>query len=1257
MAQVTIYQVESRVLSALSASEGVALLRDLLWCEASRVSVPRQKIVMSLNNTVKDGGVDAKVEDAPATESLLIRGSSFFQLKTGKSFKPWEPSAIRKELFGKSSAKPSKRLLGPALKKCLDNGGRYVLVTMGHDLQPIEHTNAVDTLRQYLKAAGYKKPNVDVYGQGQIIGLLSQFPSLSLGLNQRAEFSFQSAESWSRNADMAAELKLGAQQSELIEEIRSAVRGTSHQHIRIIGEPGIGKSRLVLEAVRSGDIAPSVIYVPNGEEFQQSQLFNELLRPDRQLFATLVIDDCDDRGRASIWNALRHRTNVKIVSIDHGPEESSDSLMLVLPCPPLPDDRIAEIISSYTKTKADLSNWASFCGGSPRVAHAVGENLKQNPNDLLKSPANVPIWERFILGHKRRSGVEAERLTTALRHIAVFSRFGFEQPVQNEARFISEWVREADPTITWAAFQQIVTHYKKRRILQGRHTLFIVPRALQVYLWKGFWDEFGRGFDFDSFFSRMPASLRRWFLQLFVYAHTSPVATDVVRNILSPLTGPFSDKHFLLSDAGARFVSHLAEAEPSATLYLIENTYGTWPLEDLRGWHTGRQDIVWALEKIAAWEDTCSRVIRVLCRMSIAENAKNSNNSTGLFCGLFHVMAPTQAPASIRLPLIEELLDNSDPHYRTLGLTACGQWLDTRGYTRIVGAEYQGLRPRINFWVPKTYGELWGYWKSAWELLFKKTRGWPTNERSLANKQLIESAAGLLRVKTLAPIVLKALFDLAKDTATDTSQLTSFVISTLRFREDSLEKYVVNRLKILDRQITGTSLLSRITRYVLNTTWDEDYRVHKDKVIDEVLPIKKRRQLVKELSSKPSDLYQLLPKLAGAEGHKLYEFAKEIASSAHSSALLSRLVVCQRKLLPEMKTQFIGGYFSGVREIDRKVWEKEVLALLNSKVLREVGIDVILRSGYSEKITKKLISLFEQRHISPRGFSRLGWSAAENEVSSGTAEGAIRALLSKGTRETSESAIELLHHYYLNKERPRALPELLTYRALTSRGLFTSKTTNTMVGYYWYEVAKIFRSQCPKFDIKLFNHILRNVKDLYGGKVGDYPSKMADAIARDNPQETWKIVEKLLAAKSPRSYSVRYWLTDSGFDDKPNRGSITNFPPDVVMSWVRKAPKQRAPIIASCLPKTLNAAEGGLLTKMFIETYSNETRMSGHLISHFWTGSWTGPESSYLSKKRDEARTWLSDAAESNLRSWLLNYIDYLNKRVAESEIREEREF
>ena len=55
-----------------------------------------------------------------------------------------------------------------------------------------------------------------------------------------------------------------------------------------------------------------------------------------------------------------------------------------------------------------------------------------------------------------------------------------------------------------------------------------------------------------------------------------------------------------------RFIRYLSEADPDGTLALLERTIKTWSHEELHAWNTGRQDIVWALEKIAVWMNCLS---------------------------------------------------------------------------------------------------------------------------------------------------------------------------------------------------------------------------------------------------------------------------------------------------------------------------------------------------------------------------------------------------------------------------------------------------------------------------------------------------------------------------------------------------------------------------------------------------------------------------------------------------------------------------
>lgn len=100
----------------------------------------------------------------------------------------------------------------------------------------------------------------------------------------------------------------------------------------------------------------------------------------------------------------------------------------------------------------------------------------------------------------------------------------------------------------------------------------------------------------------MPESLYAWFMRSFIYAQGSESARDVVKSVLHPSSGLFSNREFLISENGSAFVNVLAEADPAATLALLRATILSWTDDELTELKKSRQSFAWALEKIAVWK-------------------------------------------------------------------------------------------------------------------------------------------------------------------------------------------------------------------------------------------------------------------------------------------------------------------------------------------------------------------------------------------------------------------------------------------------------------------------------------------------------------------------------------------------------------------------------------------------------------------------------------------------------------------------------
>ena len=344
------------------------------------------------------------------------------------------------------------------------------MVVLGHDLTTEQRDQAKNWLVEYFGACGFSNIPIHILGAGEIAGVLGLHPSLCLEINGLGDVRFQTVGSWKASADMTPSLSLGALQGQFVDQLRQILEDPAIQHVRVVGEPGIGKTRLVLEAIYGKEnLSASTMYFRQASDFQGTVFFNDLMREGEARSAILVIDECENRERTDIWAALKGRPGIKFVTIDHGPDTASGAGMQTLQAPLLEREQIENILRSYLPGTQLLHNWAMWCEGSARVAHALGENLRDHPEDILRSPDTVQIWDRFISGYG--SDVEGGKARTVLMHIALFEMFGYLPPVQEEADFVSALVQKADPSITRQKFDQIVHYYLQRRILQGDRTL------------------------------------------------------------------------------------------------------------------------------------------------------------------------------------------------------------------------------------------------------------------------------------------------------------------------------------------------------------------------------------------------------------------------------------------------------------------------------------------------------------------------------------------------------------------------------------------------------------------------------------------------------------------------------------------------------------------------------------------------------------------------------------------------------------------
>ncbi|MDE0041014.1 MAG: hypothetical protein OXT74_03195, partial [Candidatus Poribacteria bacterium] len=815
----TIFTVNNSDLERLDPHTAVDFFRNMLWAEARRIGIDISKIHVSSAIHVADGGIDASVEDVQIETGcgIIKQGKTSYQIKSGAA-EPWKPPFIERELFRDGT--PNRRSLGNSIRACLDIGGTYILVCTGIDLVESQRLNAIDHIKKCLKNCDYPKAEVDVWSQNNLIGFIKFFPSLALQITGNDEAAFQSHVSWLSDGELGVKFVPGESQIKLIADIQNELRRSDDTvHVRLLGEPGIGKTKVVLEATRTDDISPLVIYC-TASQFRDSYLMNQILRDDNKFSAVLVIDECDADSRYYIWNKLRHRgSRIKLITIYNDYDPNSDRGISEFEISGLEDEQIRAIIQGYNVSNEQAERYLEFSGGAPRMAHHVGRTLESDPGDPSELLTDDYLYKSFYIDFRSEDSdsQESEERESVLQYIALFKRFGFERSVVSEAQAIAKKVEADNPLMTWSKFQKTVDRLRNRKILQGEFTLYLTPKALHIKLWTEWWRIHGNSFDLQEFTQDLPPKLIEWFYEMFIYAAESEAASQIVKDLLGP-NGPFQNNEYLKTKLGSSFFLALTEANPKYALNCLSCTVGTWNREALLQFKEGRREVILALEKIALRRELFVDAAEILLALGEAENESFSNNASGTFTELFSPgigrLAPTEASPLERFSVLKKAFDSDSKEQRSLALKACSAALEPRSSSITYGTRYKGLREEPELWMPKTYGEIWDSYKKVWGLLDDQLNRLPYDESKECAMILLGRAREISRIPDLAEMVVKTISAIVEKRCVKDKHVIDTISHILHYDHEDIPVETRELWKQLMDKLVTPDFQSMMKRYV-----------------------------------------------------------------------------------------------------------------------------------------------------------------------------------------------------------------------------------------------------------------------------------------------------------------------------------------------------------------------------------------------------------------------------------------------------------
>lgn len=1249
----SIFTVTKEDLARLSAEEAVDRFRDLLWAEATTLGIGKNLINVSTAITVSDGGVDAVVRDAPAKsgQGIIKLGLTCYQIKTG-DYALSNRANIRKILF---TPRSKGKELEPKVKSCLDNGGTLVVVLFGWDIPGNkaieEYTNSFrEQLRIFDKQ--YTNAQIEVWLPNLLIGFFNTFPSLALKVRGLENALFQSHRSWSLNDDMQRSFERGAAQDELISSLQTALRqsnGAIHVHVR--GEAGIGKTRCVLEAISTDDLAPLVIYCNDASKFNDSNLMHAFLREDDASSAILVLDECDPETRRSIWNRLKHRgSRIKLITI-HNEFDFVSSDIACFDTPPLGQDKVSSIIQGYGTSEYDANHYAELCNGSPRVAHIIGMNLKNNPRDPLGSMDD--IWDRFIVGSEHHNSESVPQRFVILRHLALFMKFGYGRQFSLEAKAIVKIIQRVSNRTDQATFDETIDYLKNRKILQGQSTLYITPKALHIKLWGDWWRIYGQRFNFDEFLEDLSSTpqLLQWFFDMFKYAAQSEVATAIVEEILGE-NGPFQLQELLQIQLGARFFLALTEANPAAALRCLKRTIGTWGKETLLEFTTGRREIIYSLERIAMWRPLFADAARLILSLAEAENETWANNASGVFAELFSLgtgeLAPTQAPPQERFTVLREALQSLSERRRLLAISACDKALESRFFSRDVGAEYQGLRRVPDLWMPKTYGELFDAYREIWYLLQDQLKTSSSDEQQAIINILLRRAREISRFVALSDMVINTVDTLAEKAYTDKKKILADIVSILHYDGKRLPEKTRKRWEELEAKLSGTDFSSQLKRYVGMDLLADKFDPQGNQADQAQSHIE---ELVQQVIDDPGLLRLELHWLVTREAQNGYKFGYELGKRDAAFTLLPMLLEAQRNATNNPNVFFLSGYLRVLFEKDQQRWEEQADILAEDEYLRIWLPDLTWQPMLSDRGALRLLKLIEEGAIDVARLRYFSAGRAIQSLSEGIFQRLIQTLLSSSHPLATPIALDLYHTYYVDSESKHILPEQPTLILLTQPTWIQPPENlqlDSMDYYHWREVGRAFVDTHPEKDITLAEWMIE-----YFGERGTILDGLSEteavlySIAQQHPLEVWTLITKYLGPPlDRRAFHLRNWL----------QGALPVFPLEQIWQWVDEDTERRASYLAGFVPKSLIKQEEQVsLAREVLMRYGEREDVRQAFSANYFSGTWWGSESAHYESERQNLLDLKPQEDNSNVKRWIDEYVNELNGYIGDAKMREER--
>ncbi|GAA3310881.1 hypothetical protein [Arthrobacter ramosus] len=1171
------FSVAPEQISGLGGANFGQFVSRLIATEAAAHGMRGTVLETTYLENIGDGGVDAGLRHAAGT-SWIPAGDSAWQFKAGDL----APGRCKTELRGAARA-----------LEILQGGGQYRLV-LGASLTSTKidkRRNALIETAVELGIAGADKV-IDVVTADGLARWAEQYPALAVSPVLRGIGHIgHTVDEWSRSKLHATSWVTSTSRETQIDAIRQVISGNEQLDLHVDGESGLGKTRLVLEALRGQPYEAIVIYAPAADEFPVAVL-GHLQAQERS--AVVVVDECDRKQHEVYSSVLHAGSAIRLLTIGEPGGNSTRSPMICLGG--FDDEAMRELLR-----KNEPQLW-------PEAERVVVDVVAGNIDYALKAAkalvsrgagsAGSLITEEDVRAFMTEQLPDGT-LFLACCALALFSRFGCDADAAVELSTIASGLGFQDAELH-AALTSLQRHGLLSR--QGRFRS-VAPHPLAVYLASRGWDQYGQRI-ISNLLPMLDSDLAERLFRRAAEIGELDSASSALAAMMSE-TGVLSSFGALGRNNNSRLLVHFAVLAPRPVADRLSSLIEASGEDELREHQSVRRDLVWTLEKLAWHSRTFETAADSLLRLALAETEQFSNNANGTWIELFGTMLPgTAAPPEARIAYLRSVAASDDARMRLLALKGAARALAIHESIMVSG-EVQGGVVVERRGRPETWGDAWSYRNAAIDILGMLATDDDGEVASTAIKALIEAIHGSLEMPAVRDHLGQVLATLPRDPISqvriEIEQLRSMfarVEAAKEVEEDEETDVRRESVEVLASKLPPEDAMERLIITANTNSWDSP--------VDEVT----RDLIVSARAVADDGPGEVLLKLLSSG-----TVQAAFAAGAALSDLGMDLQRNQKKLAALFEgpnSEAVFGYLHRLADHgDTDAYDRYVDGQ-GLPPLEKLRLSV--RGPRTERAVERVDQLVRAISVSAAARLLFAWmhEAPDDHVARYLALWLDRI----DSQEDYNAAVDFAWHQLLNKERRIAQFEPLNRILVAKRSEFPD------VGHQywgWTQLAERWLNDDPIGLASLLTDLID------GGAMNPYSgseeAQLWHQALKTAGEPAWLDVMNRIEGGSWRfSFGMDIWLA-SAVDLH------------VVEAWVGSS-VGRARIVASVAPMEGNTLPP--VARFLLESFSQDDRVKSALVGQFVTGSWSGNESDRISRQIAQVEGWITDHAVSQkARQWI----------------------